>query len=656
MSEVSRRLATILAADAVGFSRLMSADEEATLRTLNACLEVINAQVDQHGGRVFGRAGDSVLAEFSSPLDAVRCGIAIQAAIEERNAELPQERGMRFRIGINLGDVMVEGGNLFGDGVNIAVRLEGIAEAGGILVSGSVHDRIAEDIGVSFKDLGRRKLKNIAEPVGTYRLRVGAEGQRDDELATRLGSPAAERLRAKVGDWLKSDAEISAALTEVARLVRDKADRYVKNKEGEAPPAAKTRAAAGPAPDRKRATKAPVLSVPDQPSIAVLPFEVRAGGEEARTLADGLTDRVRTALARAPGLFVIARHSSYAYKGRDVSVRAIARELGVRHVLTGSVRTDGEDVRLSARLIDGATAGVEWQDKYDRRIGDAFAAAGTMAWEIWSALDVAPADPERLRHVPDHTPSLEAYGCYLRAREHAFRFTRDDSALALMLLEKARELDPTHAPAFAFLAMMHLQQAQHGWGATRGGSLELAEEYARRATGLDGTLPLAHVALANVHLWRRRHDEAVTEVERGLALDASNAGAYETRAAICNWTGRPDAAIEAIREAMRLDPHNSILFLFDLGHAYFVMQRYRDAISAFLRGTIRNPDFMPDHLFLAASHARLGEDDDARREMAESIRIAPDTSQATLGELLPYRDAHAMDHLMTALRRAGLPE
>ncbi len=583
---MERKLAAILAADVVGYSRLMGADEEATLEMLNAHREVVDGLIADHRGRIFGSAGDSVVAEFASPVEATRCAVAVQRSVEERNAGVPEDRRMRFRIGINLGDIMVEGGNLLGDGVNIAARLEALAEPGGICISGAVFDLVKNRIEHGYEDLGERHVKNIAEPVRVYRVRI---------------EPSAADPRA--------DTE-----------------------------------------------RAPELALPDKPSIVVLPFENMSADPEQAYFSDGISEDIITDLSKISGLFVIARNSAFTYKGRAVKVGDVSRELGVRHVLEGSVRKAGNRVRITAQLIDGATGGHVWAERYDRDLTDIFAVQDEVTREIVSALAVKLTRDEKQRIASKGTDSLEAYDYFLRGREQALLQTKDANAQGRGMLERAIELDPRFVQAISFLAFAHTESYVNRWSDSPNQSLKLADELARRATALDDSEPLAHFALGSFHLWVKQHERAIAEAETAIALDPNFAMGHIVLGLIFNYAGEPEAALEALNKAMRLDPHYPDICLHFLAHAYFYMGRYDDTIAALKRRLIRKPESDISRVLLAASYGHLGRTEEARAEWAEALRVNPDYSLDHKRHILPFKNPADFEKIVSGLRKAGLPE
>ena len=567
-----RKLAVILAADVEGYSRLMGADEEATLTRLAEYRREMDARIIDRGGRVVGSAGDSVLAEFPSAVEAVRCGIEVQSELGRRNAELDPERRMAFRIGINLGDVIAAEGDIFGEGVNIAARLEGLAEAGGVYISGTVYDQVKGKIEVGCDDLGPRSVKNIADPVHVYRLRL-AQGT----VAPALG-------------------------------------------EG-----------------------------PEVPSVAMLPFDNMSADPEQEYFSDGMTEDIITNLSKLSGLFVIARNSTFTYKGKAMKVQDVGADLGVRYVLEGSVRKAGERIRVSAQLVETATGHHLWAERYDRTLEDVFAVQDELSQEIASALEVRLSAGEKARLARKPTENMEAYDLLLRGRDEMMRTTREATENARALFQRALELDPDCAVAYARLAQASSITGMYGWGGAEE-SRRRAMELVERALELDDTVPFAHGVMGGILLWwQHDHDRALAEARRWIELDPNDADGYLNLADVLVWAGRPDEAIPLIEKSMRLNPHYSFITLFALGHAHWVRGDLDEALSAFNRGIARNPDFAPNFAFRSAILAERGEIDAARAAMDEVHRTGFDLS-ADRFEMIPY--AHKKD--LERLRRALL--
>ena len=582
---VTRKLAVILAADVAGYSRLMAADEEGTLAALNARRQVIDELIARHRGRIFTTAGDSVMAEFASAVEAVRCAAAIQQEIERRNADLPEPRRMLFRVGVNLGDVMVGGDNLFGDGVNVAARLEGVAEPGGICISGAVHDQVRNKVDLGFADLGERSLKNIGYPVRVF-------GVRRDRAA-------------EAGSFRERPA--------------------------------------GASPVRPSAF----------PSIAVLPFANLAGDPEQEYFADGITEDLITELSRFQEIRVIARNSVLTYKTKPVRVQEVGHDLGVRYVLEGSVRKAGGRVRITAQLIDAATGHHLWAERFDRELADIFAVQDEVTGRIVATLAGKLAESERRRARSGQTENLEAYDCVLRGRELWERFTPEANREARRLYEKAIELDPDYARAYASLAWTYLVEHSERWGNAEDQPLERALELARQGVMVNPASHSNHLALGQVCLSKGLYDEALEALETAIELNPNDADGYAFLARALSFAGRPDEAIDLMDKAQRLNPAAPHWYAWNLGMAYYLARRYDDAVSALRKG---RPLGAMAYRWLAAAYGQLGRELEAKAAAEEYLKRTPDFSLASHLEMLPFQHAEDREHYAAGLRKAGLSE
>ena len=630
---VKRKLTVILAADVAGFSRLMGADEEATHKTLRAYREIIDAMIARHDGRVFGTAGDSVVAEFASPVEAVRAAISIQEELRVRNTELPEDRRMRFRIGINLGDVIVDGDDIFGDGVNVAARLEGVAEPGGVCVARKVFEEVKHKLSVGFEDIGPQEVKNIAEPVPAFRIVAGPVSVAEDaKAASRRGIGARWRIPA-----------IAAAVIVVVAAG------------GVAIWNAYLRPAPPPAVSLPEEAPAPVL--PDKPSIAVLPFKNLSGDPEQGYFSDGITEDLITDLSKISSLFVVSRSAVFRYKGKDVTPEQVSRELGIRHVLEGSVRKAGDKVRINAQLIDATTGGHLWAERYDRDLKDIFALQDEITEKIVAALEVKLTEGEQEQVARRYTDNLEAYDSYVRGRGYQLRRTKQGLSQARQVLERAIELDPKFAEAHAVLSYNHFLEWVFRW--SEGQALELAFELAQKAVALDDASPLAHTRLGWMHLWRdRNYEQAIAEARRAVALDPNYAEGYARLGAILLMAGRPQEGIALVKKAMGINPHYPFIYLFWLGQAHYFMGQYDEALAWLKRSVTRNPNHLATRQWLAPTYFALGRHEEARAEVAEILRISPRISLQFLRQkdMRTYKDQAAIERAVDALRKAGLPE
>jgi adenylate cyclase len=573
----SRRLAAILAADIAGYSALMGSDEARTVRDLKGHQAVVLLMVGDFGGRVIDTAGDGMLAEFPSVVNAVECAVAIQRKMVERNAAIEPQRRMEFRIGINLGDVIYDNDRIFGDGVNVAARLEGIAEPGSICVSGKVHEEIRAKIGLPYEDLGDQQLKNIAEPVRVYGIRLDG------------------------------------------------------------------------------ALRRTVLALPDKPSIAVLPFQNMSGDPEQEYFSDGMTEDLITDLSKVSGLFVIARNSSFAYRGRSVKVQEIGSDLGVRFVLEGSVRKAGNRVRITAQLIDAGSGGHLWAERFDRDLMDIFSTQDEVVEKIVGALAVTLTRGEEQRLRRRDTGNVEAYETWLRARALLSRGTRESVAQARAMYRRAIEIDGNFAAPHAGLALATISDYVSDWAPDPAQALEEAERWARRAVELNDHEPVSHMALGAVLLWRRDHEGALAESRRMMELDPNFAQGYAATGLALMYAGRAAEALEPIAMAMRLDPLYPAMLLHFLAQANFSLGQYEIAAQQLVDRIARNPGTDASRMLLASCYGHLGRADDARAAWAELLKVNPDFSLMQRARVLPYKDARDFQRIAEGLAKAGLP-
>jgi adenylate cyclase len=576
---MERRLSAILAADIAGYSALMAADEARTVRDLKGHQAVVLPMIGEFAGRIIDTAGDGILAEFPSVVNAVKCALAIQSKMAERNAAIEPERRMQFRVGINFGDVVYDDARIYGDGINVAARLEGIAEAGGICISGKVYEEINGRVDLDYQDIGEQRLKNIARPVRAYRVRL--------------------------------DAVVTAA---------------------------------DPAP-----------ALPARPSIAVLPFLNMSGDPEQEFFADGITEDLITDLSKASGLFVIARNSSFAYKGRSVKVQEIGRDLGVRFVLEGSVRKAGNRLRITAQLIDAGNGGHLWAERFDRDLVDIFSTQDEVVEKIVAALAVTLTRGEQQRLYRRGTASVEAYETWLRARALLSRGARESVVQARTLYRRAIEIDGNFPAPHAGLALAGISDYSSGWVADPAQALDEAETWARRALELNDQDPVSHMALGNVLLWRRSHEGALAEFHRMIELDPNFAQGYTATGMALMYAGRPAEALEPIATAMRFDPHYPPIVLHFLAQANFSLGQYEVAAQLLRDRIARNPYTDSSRMLLAACYGYLGRLDDARATWAELLEVNPDFSLVQRERVMPYKNAGDFQRIVEGLTKASLP-
>jgi adenylate cyclase len=615
---VRRKLAAILSADVHGYSRLMGEDEVATVRTLTAHREVMSTLILARRGRVVDSPGDNLLAEFASVVDAVECAVEVQRELRSRNAQVPVPRRLEFRIGLNLGDVIVEGDRLYGDGVNIAARVEGLAEPGGVAISGTVYDQVKNRLALPYESQGEHVVKNIQDPVRVYRVGL--------EPALPGTGPKAERPAAR-RSWRPPVLRLGLALLVLAAggMVWYLASR----------------------------SRLPGVELPDKPSIAVLPFENMSGDSGQEYFSDGMTEDLITGLSKLSGLFVIARNSVFTYKGKPVRPSQVSRELGVRYVLEGSVRKAGNRVRITAQLIDATTGYHVWAERYDRDLTDVFALQDEVTQKIVGVLAVKLTAPERNRLGRTPTGNLEAYDHVLRGMEYRRRTTKEANAEAQKMFVRAVELDPKYAAAYAALGWALLQEWQFQWSRNPE-TLQRALELAQKAIAHDDSLAEPHSLLSQIYLWRKAHERAIAEAERAVVLAPNDADGYETLAEVQAWSGRADDAIRQIRRAMRLNPQYPFFYLWTLGHAYYLTGRNADAVATLEKVLERNPNFIAAHAILAVLYSEQGREQEARAHGATAARLSPQASMESLRQIVPYKNEKDLERFLTGMRKTGL--
>jgi TolB-like protein/class 3 adenylate cyclase len=634
-----RKLAAILSADVESYSRLMRDDEEATIRRLTTYRSAMTTIIQQYRGRVVDAPGDNMLAEFTSVVDAVNCGVEIQREMTERNAKLPEERRMKLRIGINLGDVVEEGKRIYGDGVNIAARMERLAEAGGICISATVYDSIVNKLGLEYEYLGEQTVKNIPEPIRTYRV-LSLPG-----AAAHRVIKAKETLERK---WRKAAMAIAALVFVGAAIVAWYFYFQPSRPQVEVASAEKM-----------------AFPLPDKPSIAVLPFVNMSEDAKQEYFSDGITEDLITDLSKISGLFVIARNSVFTYKSKPVQIRQVAEDLGVRYVLEGSVRRMGNQVRINAQLIDATTGGHLWAERYDDKMENVFALQDRITQKIVSALKVKLTAGEEKQIVHRETNSTEAYEAFLKGYAH-YRFkTPDDFDQAIPYLEEAINKDPNYGRAYAALADVYWEIAKTSWKSwmdshdlSRAEILVKAENYLQRA--MKDPTPLAHFVASDMRRGQGRHQDSITEATRAIALDAGDPAGYLAMAKALIWAGSPVEGADFIHKAMRLDPNYPPEYLHWLGIAQFGMERFEEAATT-LEEAIRRSTYTETPLWLAATYGHLGRVEEAKqaiqtfREREAKTGWFFDIRTLEFVDIWWFKEQADIDRLRKGLSIAGVP-
>ncbi len=582
--KVERRLAAIFAADVASYSRLMEQDEVGTLRSLVGHREIMDRLIAEHGGRIANTAGDSVVAEFPSAVDAVLCAVAVQQTFLETNQNTPEERRLHFRIGVHVGDVMVRGGDLLGDGVNIAARLQSLADPGGSCLSEAAYGYVRKAVPLDYIDLGPQKVKNIEEPIRAYALNTSSP------ISTRAGQ-----------------------------------------------------------------TKP--LPLPDRPSIAVLPFTNMSGDPDQEYFADGIVEEIIAALSRFRSLFVIARNSTFTYKGKAVDVRQISRELGVRYVIEGSVRKAGHRLRIIAQLIDATTGNHIWSERYDGEIADIFDLQDRVTEAIVGALEPTITLSEIERAKRKRPDNLDAYDCVMRALPTVWSQDLQAVAEGLRLAEEAMVLDPAYPLPKALAAWCYAQHVTYMRTSDAATDRAKALALAKKAASLDSSDPLVLTVLSAAYALVGQFDLALRTIEKALGLDPNSAWAWLRSGWSHHYARNPDTAIEHFQRAMRLSPLDPMRFnaLFGIGASYFDKDQYDEAIRWIEKALHEKPDAAWTYRLLTAAYAHAGRQEDARRSARKFVEAYPGMTISKAIETAPPT-APLIARIAEGLRQAGLPE
>jgi len=596
---VKRKLSAIFSADVEGYSRLMGDDEAATVRTIEAYRKVFTDLIEEHRGRVVDSPGDNLLSEFGSVVDAVQCAVEVQQILKAKNAELPKNRMMRFRIGVNLGDVIQEGERIYGDGVNIAARIEGLAEGGGICVSGSAYEQIENKLALGYEYFGEHTVKNITKPIKVYRVPM---------------EPGVSKKKAGSKGW-KKVAFIAAAVLILGAGALAAWHFYLRP----APPQAEVASKKAPAPESPDETP----PVPAEPSIAVLPFANISGDPKEDYLSDGITEQIIAALSKIPRMLVIARNSVFTYKGKPVMVQQASEELGVRYVLEGSVQKSGDKLRITAQLIDAKTGNHLWSERYDRDLKDLFALQDDITKNVIMALQVKLTQGQAAL-VGVGTDNLEAYLKMMKGFHHYFFYNKDDNETARRFFEEAITLDPNYYNAYVLLAWTSFQEASFGWTKTHGISYEKALELAKKAITLDEQHADAYMVLANVYAKTGQFEKAMTTGKKGLSLGPAYSSVNADYGVILYNLGQFRDAIPFFEKAIRINPKPPSWFLGMLGASYYKMDKFKEAVPFLKKAILLDPK-PPSWCFalLGASYYKMDKFKEAIPFLKKAISIDP---------------------------------
>jgi adenylate cyclase len=625
-----RKLTAILSADVKGYSRLMGTDEEATLRILQEYKAVMASSIQHHRGRIVGGAGDSVLAEFASVVDAVQCAVEIQQVLGAKNASLAEDRRMDFRIGINLGDVIEEGDTIYGDGVNIAARLEGMAEAGGICISESAYQQIKNKLPLRYDDLGEHEVKNIAEPVRVYRAQV--TGAASSKLSRKKKPVVIKLPKAALG--IVAVFVIAGAAILYQFVLR-------------------------PSPSKPEVASKEKMAfrLPDVPSIAVLPFVNMSKDPDQEFLCDGMTEEIITALSKVPGMFVIARNSTFTYKGKPVKVKQVSEELGVRYVLEGSLQRSGDRLRITAQLIDALAGHYLWAERYERDLNDIFALQDEITMKILTGVRVKLTEGGQIGRPEKYFKGKQGLDCYLKLMEatgYRERMNIEDNNLARRMIGEVIAMCPENPMGYLNLGFVYHHDYYLGNTGSPRETIEKGIGLAQKALVMDDSIPDAHALLCELYIQKREYDKAIAEGEKAVALNPGGMFVLTSYANSLNWAGRPGEAIPLFQKTIRLNPFGPSYLYCNLGIALMNAERLEEAVSALKKAIQLTPDYILAHLGLAATYSIMEREKEARAEAEEVIRINPKFSLDNLAKVVPYKDQSQTDKYINALRKAGL--
>ncbi|MEJ2731616.1 MAG: adenylate/guanylate cyclase domain-containing protein [Deltaproteobacteria bacterium] len=628
--KTTRKLRAILSADVKGYSLLMANDEAFTIKTLKKYRGIMSEEIKGHSGRVVDAPGDNLLAEFSSAVDAVECAVGIQKHLKKENETLEEEKKLQYRIGVNIGDVVQDGDRIYGSGVNVAARIEGLAEPGGICISRNVYDQIKDKVNFGYEYLGDHEVKNIKDPVRVYKVLT------EPEDAGKLIGKAAKPV---TKNWIWATVVLVViVLTGIITLY------YQKITEPDIEPASVQEMA---------------YPLPEKPSIAVLPFDNLSGDPGQNYLADGITENIITALSNIPEMFVIARNSVYTYKGKPTKTQKVAKDLGIRYVLEGSIQKEDNRIRITGQLIDAITGHHLWAEKYDRKLDDLFAIQDEITLQIVSSLQVNLTDGEQARLRRKSTKSLKAWELAVRGYSYWHRYTKEDNAKARELFQRAIDEDPKYAWAWTMLGFTYFIDNRYDWNMSGEESFKKMVEFAHKSVLLDGSNPDVHALLAQIQLSQRNYEMAIKEGEKSLLLGPNSAENHAIAGMIYRFAGKFEDSIRMTEKAIRLHPYYPDWYLYSLEYSYYYLGEYEKAIN-YAKKHIKliedqgGTDTSWQHLILAQNYIRLGQDKEARYHAIEALKKNPEYTFKWERETSLYKDPALIEQQIEDLRKAGL--
>ena len=629
IERAKRKLRAILSADAVGYSRLMQEDEASTIRAIEDSKRLMSELISRVNGRVVDAPGDNLLAEFSSVVDAVECAVGIQKKLKTKNAIMPDNRKLQFRIGVNLGDVVQENGRIYGDGVNIAARLEGLADPGGICISRTAYDHVKNKLALGYEYLGEHSVKNISEPVGVYRVLM-----EPGDAGKVIGE------KKYIGRFSRKKA--LAALLCLIIIAAGLVGWNVYLQQSKKVEAASMEKMAYP--------------LPQKPSIVVLPFKNLSGNKKDGLIAKGLTEDIITALSRVPELFVIASASSFAYQGKRVKVKQVSEELGIRYILDGSVQRSKNRLRFTVQLVDAVAGHQMWADRFDRKVEDLFILQDDIVRRILVELQVKLTDGEFARIMSRKTQDLDAWLLLNQGFHEGFKFTREGMSRARELFEAARKKDPKWERPLAGLSWTYWYEARMGWAENREEWMRKGIELAEKAVEWAPEEPGGYQMLGLLALSNRDYDRALAYREKAFALAPNDYVVVWGLGSVLYKTGEPKRAADMLTKAARQNPNHTVAFSWSIAEAHLVAGDYEEAIETSNRAISRQPDAMMPHTFLAAAYSALGRTDEAQTEAARVLQINPNFTVSAWMKTRLLKNPADEELYTDLLLKAGLPE
>ncbi len=624
--QIKRKLTAILSADAKGYSRLMGQDDVTTVQTLKRCHDIMKAEIQQHHGRVIDSPGDNLLAEFASIVDTVKCALIIQKRLNQFEAGIPEDQRMPFRIGVNLGDVIVDGERIYGDGVNIAARLESLADAGGICISGSAYDQIQNKLAFGGEYIGEQQVKNIATPIKVYK--IWSDPEADGRIAMEKKTAGARRL------WPAVAAVLILIFGAAAFYVWQGFQRQ------------------GSITETTHLQQQPTPSSSVKPSIAVLPFTNLSDDKEQEYFSDGITNDIITDLSKFSDLTVAASNTVFKYKGKAVDIREVGRDLKVDYVLEGSIQKAADRVRINTQLIDAVDGNHVWADRFDRSTADIFKLQDEIIENIVRKLALKIDQTQRERVFSKPTDNLEAYDYVMKGYHHFLQRKRDASLKAKEYFKKAIELDPNYSDAYAGLGHVRRWDAGYGWTEFPDLAMQQAEELFEKAIILDESNAFARAQLGYTYMRKGEYDLAISEMKRSIELNPNDWRTYRLLAPVLLYSGKPGEALLWYHTSLKYDPYISPGLLMNMGIANFFKDEYEEALSWLNKCTAKWPTFLGAHIVLAAVHGHLGNLDQAQKEARKVMEIAPFFEVDFYGEAF-YNPDHRRK-IVDGLHVAGL--